>query len=99
MRKRLEEAMKDKDFAEKLMALEEPEDVRKALLEKDVDLSVEEIKQIAELMSEHADDLDELTEDELEEAAGGLSPTTTVSVTLVCVTLAKLIVDAVRRRW
>ena len=68
---KLEEAMKDKAFADKLTAIEEPEDVRKALLEKDIDLSVEEIKQIGESISNRESDDDELSEDELEEAAGG----------------------------
>ena len=68
---KLEEAMKDKDFAEKLMAIEEPEDVRKTLLEKDIDLSVEEIGQIGEALSKQTSKDGELSEDELEEAAGG----------------------------
>ena len=68
---KLKEVMADKTFAEKLLSLEEPEDVKKALEEKGVSLTLDEIRQMAE-DAIRADEGDgELFEDELDMVAGG----------------------------
>jgi len=68
---KLKEVMADKTFAGKLLSLEEPEDVKKALEEKGVSLTLDEIRQMAE-DAIRADEGDgELFEDELDMVAGG----------------------------
>lgn len=67
----MEEVMADKAFAEKLVSLKELEDVKKELEDKGVDLTVDEIKQIIETLGNEEEVDGELSDDELEEAAGG----------------------------
>lgn len=62
----------DKTFAERLASLEESEDVKKALEEKGVDLTADEIKQIAEAFRSAGEGDGELSEDQLEAAGGGM---------------------------
>lgn len=64
--------MADKTFAERLASLEESEDVKKALEEKGVDLTADEIKQIAEAFRSAGEGDGELSEDQLEAAGGGM---------------------------
>ena len=66
---KIREVFSDEKFVKSLMELETPEEVQKALAEKDIDLSVEDIKKIAELLQKKADG--ELSDDELESVAGG----------------------------
>lgn len=69
---KLKEIMADKTFAERLASLEESEDVKKALEEKGVDLTADEIKQIAEAFRSAGEGDGELSEDQLEAAGGGM---------------------------
>lgn len=69
---KLKEVMADKTFAERLASLEESEDVKKALEEKGVDLTADEIKQIAEAFRSAGEGDGELSEDQLEAAGGGM---------------------------
>ncbi|MBO5551296.1 MAG: Nif11-like leader peptide family RiPP precursor [Lachnospiraceae bacterium] len=68
---KLKEVMADKTFAEKLLSLEEPEDVKKALEEKGVSLTLDEIRQMAEDAIREDEGDGELFEDELDMVAGG----------------------------
>ena len=68
---KLKEVMADKTFAEKLLSLEEPEDVKKALEEKGVSLTLDEIRQMAEDAIREDEGDGELSDDELDMVAGG----------------------------
>lgn len=65
----LKEVLSDEAFAKSLIEMETPEDVQTALKEKGVDLSIEDIKAIQNLLVNQEDG--ELSEDDLENVAGG----------------------------
>lgn len=68
---RLEEVFEDDQFVEALLAMETPEEMQNALAEKGIEVSLEEIMQVRDLVSRFQGG--ELTEDELESVAGGMS--------------------------
>ena len=72
MQEKLNKALSDKAFAEKVFAMENPEEVRAALLEKDIDLDVEDLIEIKDLLVKHFEGGEELSEDDLEDVSGGL---------------------------
>ena len=65
----LKEVLSDEAFAKSLIEMETHEDVQTALKEKGVDLSIEDIKAIQNLLVNQEDG--ELSEDDLENVAGG----------------------------
>ena len=65
----LKEVLSDEAFAKSLREMETPEDVQTALKEKGVDLSIEDIKAIQNILVNQEDG--ELSEDDLENVAGG----------------------------
>ena len=71
MQEKFTKAFSDKAFAEKVLAMETPEEVRAALLEKDIDLDVEDIIKIKDLMERRLNGGEELSEDDLEDISGG----------------------------
>lgn len=75
LRERLEEVLADETFANELTQMENAEDVQAALEEKGIDLSIREILEVRDTMNklqEKGVSPDELTEEELEEVAGGI---------------------------
>ncbi|MBQ6303954.1 MAG: class IIb bacteriocin, lactobin A/cerein 7B family [Clostridiales bacterium] len=72
MQEKLTKALSDKAFAEKVLAMETPEEVRAALLEKDIDLDVDDLIEIKDLLVRHFEGGEELSEDDLEDVSGGL---------------------------
>ncbi len=66
---RIQELANDKAFVEMVLALETPEEVQAAFEEKDVELSIAEIQKVYEVLSKHEGE--ELTEEDLENVAGG----------------------------
>ena len=99
---KIKKVFSDEEFVKSLMNLETPEAVQKALEEKDIDLSVEDIKKIAELVQKK--DNGELSEDELEEVAGGTDVGAIAAVVGAVVGSPVAIVGGVvasikRRRW
>ena len=95
------EVFADKEFAEKVLALTEPEDVQKAFAEKGIDLSVEDVKAIGRMLAENQDG--ELSEDALMDVAGGSITGVTVAAVIGCVVavgkLAFSIRKAVDAKW
>ena len=94
---KIKEVSSDEEFVKSLMELETPEEVQKALAEKDIDLSVDDIKKIAKLIQKKADG--ELSDEDLESVAGG-----SVTVAVVLFTGTALIACAgyrlvTHRRW
>ena len=82
LQEKIQEALSDETFAKELFNMEKPEDVQIALEKKGIELTLDEIRQIGEYMlkvqngeisqeqvQRMADR--ELSEDELEEVAGG----------------------------
>ena len=80
MQKKLNKALSDKAFAEKVLAMETPEEVRAALLEKDIDLDVDDLIEIKDLLVKHFEGGEELSEDDLEDVSGG-------SICAICLAL------------
>ncbi len=96
---KLNELLKDQDFAKQLFELDTPEEVKDLLSKKGVDVTVDEVNALGQQLSEMEDKIksgsDELTEDELESAAGGVTPI--VAYTLS--TTATIIYFAVKKKW
>lgn len=88
----LSEAFEDGEFLEELSALETPEEAQSKLREKGVNLTLDEVKQIPKMMAAVSAGTGELSEDDLEDVAGGVI----VSVALGAASLAVLIAT---RRW
>lgn len=69
----IKEVFSDKEFVESLLGLETPEEVQAALKAKDLDLSIEEIESIQKALT--AQESNELSEEEMENVAGGFAIT------------------------
>lgn len=65
----IKEVFSDKEFVESLLGMETAEEVQAALKEKDLDLSIEDIKGIQKALT--AQETNELSEEEMENVAGG----------------------------
>lgn len=98
----------DKGLAEKLFSLENPQDVQSLLKEQGLDFSLEEIDMLKEALVkalEKSSTGGELTDDDLEDVAGGFVLTATGLVAIIgaivgAVTAAGAVTDqAVRSRW
>ena len=72
LKEKMSKAFSDKAFAEKVLTMETPEAVREALLEKDIDLAVEDIIKIKDMLEKQFNGGEELSEDDLEDVSGGL---------------------------
>jgi hypothetical protein len=112
---KLKEVLSDEAFVKKLLAMEKPEDVQDALEDKGVEMSLDDIKQIGEIIRkvqsgeisqeqlERAAD-GELSEDELEGVSGGLVLTILGIVGIVfcagaVATSAVVVTRATRGSW
>ena len=71
-------ALKDADFVQKLLSLEEPEDVQKLYAEKGVDLTLDEVKLMGAMLS--SEDGDEVSDEQLDSVAGGIALTTVTAI-------------------
>ena len=99
---KIKEVFSDEEFVKSLVAMETPEEVQKALAEKGIDLSIDEIKAVAELLEKRANG--ELTDEDLENVAGGLGAITALviyGVSMAAFIAGSAAVNAVkrRRRW
>lgn len=65
----IKEVLSDTDFANFLLEMETPEEVQTALKDKGIDLTLADISAIQNILTEQAEG--ELSEDELENVAGG----------------------------
>ncbi len=68
---KLKEIFADKDFAVKVMSMETAEEVQAVVKEKGVELTIEEINQIQAQFLKAAENSEEISDDELENVAGG----------------------------
>ena len=105
MNEKLMELLKDEAFAKELLNENNPEDVQAKLNAKGVDISLEEVNAIAAAMEKAAQggaaESDELSEDDLENVAGGIVITATAVATAIFGTIGLSLMtwDAVERRW
>ena len=71
---KFEELVKDEEYLRSLMELEEPADVQKALEEKGIELTIQEIVRIRDVLLKSMENHNgELSEEELGEVTGGES--------------------------
>ena len=96
MQEKLTKALSDKAFAEKVLAMETPEEVRAALLEKDIDLGVEDINEIKDLLVKHFEGGEELSEEDLEDVSGGCAACIAIGIISTLITVVDI---AVSLRW
>lgn len=94
---KLKEAFNDKGFVEKVSALDTPEEVQAALKERGIDFSVEEVVALREAVEKAGERGDDLTDEELEEITGGVSPTPIIPLITGIVTI--MAPAFTRRRW
>ena len=77
---RIKEIFSDKEFVKELFSKETPEEAQALLAEKDIDLTVAEIIKFGEVVAKKLQQAEEtgenveLTEEELEDVAGGVLP-------------------------
>ena len=72
MEEKFMELLNDQEFVEKLMATDEPGDVQSLLKENGVELTLEEIDSVRKMWNANMQpEEDELSEDSLEDVAGG----------------------------
>ena len=86
---RIKEVFSDELFVKQLLEQEDAEQVQALLMEKDIDFSIEDICKIQELMIKQLNgeiNLEELSEEELEDVTGGavFLYITTITCLLVC---------------
>jgi len=77
---RIKEVFSDEAFVKELFSKETPEEAQELLAEKDIDVSIEELVKlkdiiVAKLQAAESGESAELTEEELEDVAGGVIPT------------------------
>lgn len=101
----IKEIFSDEAFVNSILEMETPQDVQKALSEKGLDLSLEEINTIKNTLINN-DNEGELSEDDLENVAGGVAVTTVICGLIIGAAaasgtfqLGKAIHNWTRRRW
>ena len=99
----LKELFSDEAFVTSILEIDNAEDVQKALADKGLELSLKEITTIQKTLSEEEG---ELSEDDLENVAGGVAITSIVCGLIIgasaasgAVTLGKAVDNWTRRRW
>lgn len=97
---KIEAAFKDKQFTDKLLSLEEPEDVQKAFAERGIDFTLDEVKEIGKRVTAETSG-EELEENSLEEVAGGIVVTTAAVIATVaaCANLVVAVGKAIKAKW
>jgi predicted ribosomally synthesized peptide with nif11-like leader len=79
---KIQEVFADKEFVEKLLAMDTPEEVQAAVKEKGLELTLEEIEATKKSIvnSLEKNDSDEVSDDQLEQVAGGFAITTALVI-------------------
>lgn len=95
--KLVKEVFSDKEFVASLLKMDTPEEVQAALKEKGVDLTIDDILQIREACSRS--DVEELSDDELENVSGGLIPALCVLGFLGTIQLLGFVDEVTNHRW
>ena len=103
---KLKEIFADKDFTAKVLEMETPEEVQKAISNKGVDLTIEEIESVKQAIINQSEGNEELSDDQLENVAGGFAISTAIAIAGVItgavsagVALGNAVDKWTRRRW
>lgn len=100
MEERIKELLADEAFVAKLTELETPEEVVAAFKEKDVEVSVDDITNVKTQLEKMNESGGELSEDELEDVAGGsIILTTLIYGAAYAITGIGIGSKITRRRW
>ena len=82
--KMISEAMKVVKFVEKIIDIQSPEEMQKAFAIKEIDLSLEEAKEVISTIKKFSKSKSgELSDDDLEGIAGGMSSGTKAAITVL----------------
>ena len=90
---RIKEIFSDKEFVKELFSKETPEEAQALLAEKDIDLTVAEIIKFGEVVAQKLQQAEEtgenveLTEEELEDVAGGYLGIATIIIVSIAIPL------------
>lgn len=101
---KLKELLTDEDFAKKILAMEEPQDVQQAFRNEGLELSIQEIKIMGKAFASAAEGK-ELSEEDLDSVAGGTAVVFGVITGAVCIAdLACCLSDSIAgsdwwKRW
>ena len=100
--KKMLAAVEDRAFLEKIVGMDSVEDVQAAFKkDKGIEISAEDLEAIQKVVEEKMDG--ELSEDDLENVAGGIAVTTAVAVGTIVVgglvELSSAVSKWTRRRW
>ena len=101
MNEKLAELLKDENVVKELLELETDEEVQKFLAAKDIELSLDEIKTIREGINARLNNSEELSDDQLENVAGGVGiagDIIDIAVDTIC-RVGDLVHTLTRRRW
>ena len=71
MQEHIRQVFQDEEFVKELFALATPQEVKAALAQKNIELTVEEIIQVRELLVKHIESGRELSDNELSQVQGG----------------------------
>ena len=93
MNERIKEVFSDEAYVQEFLAFETPEEAQASLEEKGIDMSIEELNQVADLLNRYSEG--ELSEEELADIAGGCALAVCITVATVIATVAPIIAD----RW
>lgn len=100
---KVKELFADKEFVEKILELESAEEVQAALKEKGLELTVEEINQIKEQLIKSGESGEEVSDEELEQVAGGVVGTviacTAIGIIGAGGAVVTVINQVIRNRW
>lgn len=91
----------DPSIVERLLGMETAEDVQGLFNELGLEFTLEEIDVLKDALVKtmNKEQLGELTDDDLEDVAGGVEPATVVAAIGVTVEAAKFVHTVTRRRW
>lgn len=70
---RIVEAFRDESFVKRLSTAETPEEAQAALQEKGIEMNMDDVRRLPDELKRMRGNGDELTEDELEDVAGGMT--------------------------
>ena len=97
MDEKMKELLEDKVFVENLMQQETPEQVKDLLGENGVEVTVDDIKQAIDIVSDHPDGV--LGEAELENVSGGCAACVILLIATIGTGFATAGIQARRMRW
>jgi lactobin A/cerein 7B family class IIb bacteriocin len=96
----VKELFENQEFVQSILELETPEEVQEALAKENVDISLEEVQQIYNLLSNHVAGDQELNEEELESVNGGFIIAMVLGIIAYAAVMTTAItMDVKRRRW